>query len=121
MHNQQISYIFAIEDGGVLGHLYFGQAVAGYHGERHYPRKDRGFAGNLPVAEPERGFSLDTLPQEISSRGEADFRIPAFVICQADGAQAGRLSMRVTESSRANPNCPVCLPLMWNHPMKRLP
>lgn len=90
LHNQEISYLFAIEDGGVLSHLYFGQAVAAYHGERRYPRKDRGFAGNLPGTERERGFSLDTLPQEISSRGEADFRTPAFVIRQANGAQASR-------------------------------
>ncbi len=110
LHNQQISYIFAIEDGGVLGHLYFGQAVAGYHGERHYPRKDRGFAGNLPVADPERGFSLDTLPQEISSRGEADFRIPAFVICQADGAQASRFiyaSHRIVPGKPKLPGLPA--------------
>ncbi|MFT8842752.1 MAG: alpha-galactosidase [Schleiferilactobacillus harbinensis] len=110
LHNQQISYIFAIEDGGVLGHLYFGQAVAGYHGERRYPRKDRGFAGNLPVAEPERGFSLDTLPQEISSRGEADFRIPAFVIRQADGAQASRFvyaSHRIVPGKPKLPGLPA--------------
>ncbi|ERL64831.1 alpha-galactosidase [Schleiferilactobacillus shenzhenensis] len=106
LHNSSISYLFAIEDGDVLSHLYFGPAVAGYHGQRRYPRKDRGFAGNLPVAHPERGFSLDTLPQEISSRGEADFRTPAFVVRQASGAEASRFTYQSHQIIAGKPKLP---------------
>ncbi|WP_261805703.1 alpha-galactosidase [Lapidilactobacillus luobeiensis] len=87
LHNQQISYLMAIEDFGLLSHLYFGPAVAQYHGQRRYPRRDRGFSGNLPGAE-DRRFSPDTLPQEFSSSGAGDYRIPAAEIYQANGSKA---------------------------------
>ena len=48
LHNEQISYILGVETGNVLAHLYFGPRVRAYHGERRYPRIDRGFSGNLP-------------------------------------------------------------------------
>lgn len=48
LHNEQLSYIFSIEDGDTISHLYFGKRVKSYHGQLRYPRVDRGFSGNLP-------------------------------------------------------------------------
>ena len=65
LHNDKISYLFGIEEGGYLSHLYFGKRVLGYHGQLRYPRVDRGFSGNLPGS-LDRTYSLDSLLQEYS-------------------------------------------------------
>ena len=36
--NGQVSYIIGVEEKGLLAQLYYGKAVSGYHGGRHYPR-----------------------------------------------------------------------------------
>ena len=59
LHNDQISYLISIEDGGTLSHLYFGKSIKAYHGELRYPRLDRGFSGNLPGS-LDRTFSKDS-------------------------------------------------------------
>lgn len=87
LHNDQISYLISIEDGGTLSHLYFGKSIKAYHGELRYPRLDRGFSGNLPGS-LDRTFSKDSLPQEYSSAGEMDFRTPAMIVRQPDGSNA---------------------------------
>lgn len=85
--NGDISYLLAVEEGGLLAHLYFGKAVKDYHGQRRYPRIDRGFSGNLPDS-LERGFSPDTLLREYAGAGEGDYRLPAILVEQANGSQA---------------------------------
>lgn len=87
LHNDQISYLISIEDGGTPSHLYFGKSIKAYHGELRYPRLDRGFSGNLPGS-LDRTFSKDSLPQEYSSAGEMDFRTPAMIVRQPDGSNA---------------------------------
>ncbi|KAA8811912.1 alpha-galactosidase [Lactobacillus crispatus] len=87
LHNDQISYLISIEDGGTLSHLYFGKSIKAYHGELRYPRLDRGFSGNLPGS-LDRTFSKDSLLQEYSSAGEMDFRTPAMIVRQPDGSNA---------------------------------
>lgn len=87
LHNDQISYLISIEDGGTLSHLYFGKSIKAYHGELRYPRLDRGFSVNLPGS-LDRTFSKDSLPQEYSSAGEMDFRTPAMIVRQPDGSNA---------------------------------
>lgn len=85
LHNDQISYLLAVEDGGTLCHLYFGKKVNNYHGELRYPRVDRGFSGNLPGS-LDRTFSRDSLPKEYSTAGEMDYHTPAAVVRQKDGS-----------------------------------
>ena len=60
LHNDEISYVLGIEDGGVLAHLYFGRRIKKYHGQLKSPRIDRGFSGNLPGSF-DRTFSLDAI------------------------------------------------------------
>lgn len=87
LHNDQISYLLAVEEGKTLAHLYFGKAIKNYHGQMRYPRVDRGFSGNLPGS-LDRTFSRDSLPKEYSSAGEMDYHTPAAVIRQSDGSNA---------------------------------
>ncbi|WP_425454013.1 alpha-galactosidase [Companilactobacillus insicii] len=85
LHNDKISYLMKIEDNNVLNHLYFGKAIKRYSGNKSYPRRYRGFSGNVP-GNPERGYSKDTLPQEYSSHGSMDYRIPASIIRRENGS-----------------------------------
>ncbi len=90
LHNDKISYILSVEEGGYLSHLYFGKKVNGYHGQLRYPRVDRGFSGNLPES-LDRTYSLDSLLQEYSGVGNCDYRTPALDLQNADGSFAARL------------------------------
>lgn len=83
--NGSISYIFAVDEGGLLSQQYFGKALKEYHGQKRYPRIDRGFSGNLPGSF-DRGYSKDSLLQEYSSYGTQDFHSPALMVRdEADG------------------------------------
>ena len=86
LKNKYVSYLFAIEEGGLLSHLYYGPAIREYHGERFYPRVDRGFSGNLPKS-MDRTYSKDDLLQEYSGNNTGDYRIPAITIHGKDGAR----------------------------------
>lgn len=85
LSNDQISYIMKVEE-NILSHVYFGKRVYSYMDNKHYPRRDRGFSGNVPL-HPDRGFSKDTLPQEYSSQGSMDFRTPAAIVKRANGSK----------------------------------
>lgn len=86
LKNKQISYLFSVEEGGLLSHLYYGPAIREYHGERFYPRVDRGFSGNLPKS-TDRTYSKDDLLQEYSGNNTGDYRVPAITIRGKDGAR----------------------------------
>ena len=102
LHNEQLSYIFSIEDGDTISHLYFGKRVKSYHGQLRYPRVDRGFSGNLPGS-LDRTFSKDTLPQEYSSAGEMDYRVPATVVHQKDGSNGLMLKYKTYKVEEGKP------------------
>lgn len=86
LSNSSISYLFSIEKGGLLSHLYYGPKIRHYHGERRYPRVDRGFSGNLPGS-MDRTYSKDDLLQEYSGNNTGDYRLPAITVKAADGAR----------------------------------
>lgn len=79
LRNTFLSYLIKIEESNVLAHIYFGKPVKQYKDNKNYPRRDRGFSGNVPL-NPDRSLSKDTLPQEYSSHGSMDFRTPASII-----------------------------------------
>lgn len=85
LSNDEISYLFSIEKGNVLSHLYYGPRIRNYHGERKYPRVDRGFSGNLPHS-TDRTYSKDDLLQEYSGNNTGDYRVPSITIKGTDGA-----------------------------------
>lgn len=85
LRNKQISYIIKLDEDNILSHIYFGKTVNQYHDNKNYPRRDRGFSGNVP-GNDERAYSKDTLPQEYSSYGSMDYRIPASVLKRENGS-----------------------------------
>lgn len=85
LSNGRISYIFQVEEQKLLSHVYFGKAVAGYHGGLSYPRFERSFSTNFKDDE-KRVYSRDTLLQEYSSLGSGDFRIPSIEIVTDSGS-----------------------------------
>ncbi|MDN6617567.1 MAG: alpha-galactosidase [Enterococcus sp.] len=85
LRNNEISYIIQLEEDGILNHLYFGKAITRYNGYKRYLRRDRGFSGNVP-GNAERAYSKDTLPQEYSSHGSMDYRVPASLIRRENGS-----------------------------------
>lgn len=105
LHNDKISYLFGIEEGGYLSHLYFGKRVLGYHGQLRYPRVDRGFSGNLPGS-LDRTYSLDSLLQEYSGTGACDYRTPALDLQNEDGSYAVRLVYQGHKITAGKPKLP---------------
>lgn len=85
LRNTFLSYLIKIEESNVLSHIYFGKPVKQYKDNKNYPRRDRGFSGNIPL-NPDRSLSKDTLPQEYSSHGSMDFRTPASIIQRKNGS-----------------------------------
>lgn len=85
LRNTFLSYLIKIEESNVLAHIYFGKPVKQYKENKNYPRRDRGFSGNIPL-NPDRSLSKDTLPQEYSSHGSMDFRTPASIIQRKNGS-----------------------------------
>lgn len=87
LSNKQISYIFSIDEHGLLNQLYFGKAIKNYNNLQNYPKRDRGFSGNLPGV-IDRTYSPDTILREYSSNGDGDYRTPACSIVQKNGSKA---------------------------------
>ena len=102
LSNDYISYIFSVEEGKILAHLYFGKKIRNYHGNLQYPRISRSFSANLPGSE-DKTFSRDTLPKEYSSAGEGDFRTPAAVVKNENGAYASFLTYKTYQKVNGKP------------------
>ena len=80
-------YQMKVAEGNVLLHLYYGPAA---EGEMGYLLRtaNRGFCGNPYEQRHDRGFSLDTLPQEYSGSGVGDYRLSAVRAVAADGSRS---------------------------------
>ena len=75
---------------GVLLHLYYGEKTGG---DMDYLLRftDRGFSGNPYELSGNRGYSLDTLPQEYSGNGVGDFRLPSVQTLSENGSRSADL------------------------------
>lgn len=91
--NKSISYIFSITGFNTLSHIYFGKYLKTYHGQLEYPLIDRGFSGN-PFSVIDRGYSLDTIPQEVSGNDSGDYRVPSIEIKFINGNSTNKLSYK---------------------------
>lgn len=85
LKNKFISYVIEIARGKYLFHRYFGKALKEFRDSAPLQKIDRGFSGQPAAYENERTFSLDVLPQEYSTIGHSDYRIPAYEIELDDG------------------------------------
>ena len=83
-------YQMKAAEGGVLLHLYYGRRTGADMGYL-LRTVDRGFSGNPYEQRLNRGFSLDTLPQEYPGSGAGDYRVPAVQAVQSNGSRTADL------------------------------
>ncbi len=91
LDTQNTSYRFRIDEHGVPVHLYYGARLPVDAPLPLPQRRDIGFSGNPGDVNDDRGYSLDTLPQEIPCGGSGDFRDPMLELVHANGALAADL------------------------------
>ena len=80
------SYQMKIDSTGVLLHTYYGPRLRRGDLSRLICPEDRGFSPNPDEVGLDRTWSLDTQPQEYSSSGVGDFRLPSLEADPADGS-----------------------------------
>ncbi len=86
-------YQMRADGAGVLQHLYYG-AKTGEDMSYRIRMVDRGFSGNPYEQRSERGYSLDTLPQEYAGSGVGDYRVPAVQVTSCSGSRSVDLRYR---------------------------
>ena len=91
LHTKHTTYQMKADHNRVLLHTYYGSRVGGGDLSRLIQYADRGFSPNPSEAEGDRTYSLDTLPQEYSSCGVGDFRLPSIEFEPVDGSRLADL------------------------------
>ena len=76
---------------GHLLHAYYGKRVEDMDLSCLIREMNRGFCGVPYEAGEERGYSLDTLPQEYPAFGVGDYRTSCLHAVHEDGSQAAEL------------------------------
>ena len=91
LHTKNTTYQMKVWDYNVLLHSYYGPRISG--GDLSYLLrcKDRGFSPNPNEAGSDRTFSLDTFPQEYSTCGVGDFRLPSIALELPNGSRTADL------------------------------
>ena len=86
LQTQNTTYQMKADRYNVLLHTYYGPRISG--GDLSYliQRADRGFSPNPNEVGEDRTYSLDTLPQEYSTCGVGDFRLPSIELEPEDGS-----------------------------------
>lgn len=110
LHTRRTTYQMKVDEFRVLEHIYYGARVSG--GDLSYliRRADRGFSPNPSEAGHERTYSLDTLPQEYSTCGVGDFRLPSLELELPNGSQLSDLRYQgyeIREGKYALPGLPA--------------
>lgn len=88
LHTKASSYQMKIDPYGVLLHTYYGRRISYGDISNLIVYEDRGFAPNPDEADGglRRNYSLDYVPQEFSSSGVGDFRLPSIILEQENGS-----------------------------------
>ena len=91
LHTQNTTYQMKVWDYNVLLHTYYGPRLEGE--DLSYPLRcsDRGFSPNPNEAGRDRTFSLDTFPQEYSTCGVGDYRLPSIELELPSGSRTADL------------------------------
>ena len=95
LHTKNTTYQMKADQHNVLIHTYYGPRVSGSDLSYLVRYMDRGCAPNPPEAGLDRTYSLNTLPQEYSTCGLGDFRLPSIEIEYPDGSRA--VDLRLTD------------------------
>ena len=91
LHTQNTTYQMKVWDYNVLLHTWYGPRLAGGDLSCLLRRSDRAFAPNPNEAGNVRTFSLDTFPQEYSTCGVGDFRLPSIELELPSGSRTADL------------------------------
>ena len=86
LHTQNTTYQMKADRYRVLLHTYYGKRVGTADLSYQIRYADRGFSPNPSEAGDWRGYSLDTLPQEYSTCGVGDYRLPSLELELSDGS-----------------------------------
>ena len=110
LHTKNTSYQMKANEYGVLLHTYYGPRVGDC--DLSYPIQytDRSFAPNPAEAGDSRLFSLDAMPQEYSTCGVGDFRLPSLELELPSGSRSADLrykSFRVEQGKYALEGLPA--------------
>ncbi len=106
LHTKNTTYQMKAGSHGVLLHTYYGPRIG--DGDLSYLIRctDRGFSPNPSEAGLDRAFSLDTLPQEYSTCGVGDFRLPSLELEPEDGSRLSDLRYKGVERRPGKYNLP---------------
>ena len=103
LKNDRYSYCIQIERGKYLLHQYFGRPLHEFRGSALRPALDRANSPQPAAYENERTFSLDVVPQELSTNGHGDFRIPSLEVVLEDGTNVVELWYEGYEIKKGKP------------------
>ena len=91
LHTRNTTYQMKVWDHSVLLHAYYGPRLSEVDLSYLLRCKDRGFSPNPNEAGSDRTFSLDTLPQEYSTCGVGDYRLPSIELELPSGSRTADL------------------------------
>lgn len=91
LHTQNTTYQMKADSHNVLLHTYYGPRVSDCDLSYLVGYADRGFSPNPNEVGDNRAYSLDTLPQEYSTWGVGDFRLPSIEFESEDGSRMADL------------------------------
>ena len=91
LHTRNTTYQMKADNYNVLLHTYYGPRIGSDDLSYLIQYADRGFSPNPSQAGEDRTYSLDTLPQEYSTCGVGDFRLPSIEFERPDGSLAADL------------------------------
>jgi len=90
LNTAHTTYQMQIAEPGHLLHLYYGSRAEGCLDYLYLPH-DCGFSPNPYERHTERGWSLDTLPQEYSGSNGGDYRLPSLALSTDSGVVGAEL------------------------------
>ncbi len=91
LHTQNTTYQMKADQYHVLVHTYYGPRVDGYDFSGLIQCADRSFSPNPNEAGSSREYSLDVMPQEYSTCGVGDFRLPSLELELPNGSHTADL------------------------------
>lgn len=86
LHTQNTTYQMKADQYNVLLHTYYGSRIDGFDLSALIQYGDRSFTPNPSEAGSNRNYSLDVMPQEYSTCGVGDFRLPSIELELANGS-----------------------------------
>ena len=93
LHTKNTTYQMKADRHNVLIHTYYGPRVGDCDLSYLVRYADRACAPNPHEAGTDRTYSLDTLPQEYSTCGVGDFRLPSIEVEYPDGSRVADLRL----------------------------